>query len=143
MHGRFELRRGRFAALALTTALVPYPIGGAQAAGGGSGGGEGLHLVPMAEVEVPIVDADRVSGALRFKLVLDASDSAAAGRMSARLPDLRATTVAAALEFARLNASGLRAVDAEQLDRDLTAALKPVEPGLSRVLIVEVSASRS
>ncbi|HVJ03282.1 MAG TPA: hypothetical protein VM662_13950, partial [Sphingomonas sp.] len=90
-----------------------------------------------------IVEADRVAGALRFTLVLDAKDEAAAARMTAQLPALRATTVAAALEFARLNASGLRAVDAQQLDHDLTAALQTGEPGLSRVLIVEVAASRS
>ncbi|MBO9623757.1 MAG: hypothetical protein J7500_13705 [Sphingomonas sp.] len=138
------MRRGSFAALALTTALVPFPIGGAQASGGGGAvGGEGLHLVPMDEVSVPIVDADRVAGALRFKLVLDARDDATAARMTAQLPALRATTVAAALEFARLNASGLRAVDAQQLDHDLTAALQSGEPGLARVLIVEVAASRS
>lgn len=138
------MRRGSFAALALTTALVPFPIVGAQAAGGGaSGGGEGLHLVPMDEVSVPIIEADRVNGALRFKLVLDAKDATTAEEMTGRLPELRATTVAAAIEFARLNASGLRAVDAAQLDHDLTAALKAEEPGLSRLLIVEVAASRS
>lgn len=138
------MRRGSFAALALTTALVPFPIGGAQAAGGGAGGGgEGLHLVPMDEVSVPIIEADRVNGALRFKLVLDAKDATTAEEMTGRLPELRATTVAAAIEFARLNASGLRAVDAAQLDHDLTAALKAEEPGLSRLLIVEVAASRS
>lgn len=138
------MRRGSFAALALTTALVPFPLGGAQASGGGTAaGGEGLHLVPMDEVSVPIVDADRVNGAMRFKLVLEAKDADTAAGMTARLPELRATTVAAALEFARLNASGLRAVDAAQLDHDLTAALKASEPGLARLLIVEVAASRS
>jgi hypothetical protein len=138
------LRRGSFAALALTTALVPFPIDGAQASGGGAaGGGEGLHLVPMDEISVPIIDADRVNGALRFKLVLEAKDADTAAGMTARLPELRAATVAAALEFARLNASGLRAVDAARLDHDLTAALKGSEPGLSRLLIVEVAASRS
>jgi hypothetical protein len=57
------------------------------------------------------------------------------------MPALREKTVAAALEFARLNASGLRAVDAQRLDHDLNAALKAAEPGVSRVLIVEVAAS--
>ncbi|MGK6356448.1 hypothetical protein ACMGDH_14650 [Sphingomonas sp. DT-207] len=143
-YGRFELRRGSFAALALTTALVPFPTGGAQASGGeGAGVGESLHLVPMNEVSVPIIDADRANGALRFKLVLEARDAGTAAGMTARLPELRAATVAAALEFARLNASGLRAVDAARLDHDLTAALKTSEPGLSRLLIVEVAASRS
>jgi hypothetical protein len=59
------------------------------------------------------------------------------------MPRLREATVAAALEFARLNASGMRAVDAGRLDHDLNAALKAAEPGVSRVLIVEIAASYS
>lgn len=121
---------------------MPLPGGGAQASGGGAGGEE-LHLVPMDEVTVPIIESDRVSGALRFKLVLEAGDGDAATRMTSQLPVLRAATVAAGLEFARLNASGLRAVDAQKLDHDLTAALKAAEPGLARVLIVEVEATRA
>lgn len=133
--------RTSLAALALTTALVPFPgSGGAQASGGG-GGGTGLNLVPMAEVVVPIIEADRVSGNMRFKLVLETRDAAAAANATATLPALRETTVAAALEFARLNASGLRAVDAERLDHDLSAALKAADPGVSRVLLVEIAAS--
>lgn len=131
------------AALALTSALVPFPGGTALASGGGGGGAEGLHLVPMDEITVPIIEADRMSGRLRFKLVLDAGTDALAAKATADLPMLRAATVAAGLEFARLNASGLRAVDAEQLDHDMTTALKNAEPGLQRVLIVEVAASRT
>jgi hypothetical protein len=98
--------------------------------------------VPMEEIVVPIIEADRVSGRLRFKLVIEAGSDEAAAKATAELPQLRAATVAAGLEFARLNASGLRAVDAEQLDHDLTTALKNAEPGVQRVLIVEVAASR-
>ncbi|MBO9516278.1 MAG: hypothetical protein J7549_19355 [Variovorax sp.] len=94
----------------------------------------------MDEVTVPIIDADRVNGALTFKLVIDAGSDETAKKISAELPVLRSATIAAGLEFARLNASALRAVDAQQLDRDLTAALKAAEPGLARVLIVEVEA---
>jgi hypothetical protein len=136
------LRKASLAALALGTAMVPLPHDGAQASGGG-GGGEGLHLVPMDEITVPIVESDRVTGALRFKLVLDGGTDEVAADMTARLPELRAATVAAGLEFARLNASGLRAVNAEQLDHDLTGALKVTEPGLARVLIVEVEATHA
>jgi hypothetical protein len=129
--------------LALTIALVPYPGGGAHASGGGGGGAGagGLNLVPMDEMVVPIIEADRVAGSMRFKLVLEAHDAATAAKATAQMPALRETTVAAALEFARLNASGLRAVDAERLDHDLSAALKAAEPGLSRVLIVEIAAA--
>lgn len=132
------LRRETLVALGL--AALPLPGGGAQASGGGAGVGEGLHLVTMEEVTVPIIDADRVNGVLRFKLVIDAGSTEMATRMNGELPVLRAATVAAGLEFARLNASALRAVDAQQLDHDLTAALKAAEPGLVRVLIVEVDA---
>lgn len=122
--------------------LAALPLGGgAQASGGGAGAaGEGLHLVPMEEVTVPIIDSDRVNGALRFKVVIDAGTAEVATKLNGQMPVLRAATVAAGLEFARLNASALRAVDAQQLDHDLTASLKVAEPGLVRVLIVEVEA---
>lgn len=136
------MRNGTMAALALASAVMPLPGGGdARASGGGGGGAEGLNLVTMEQVVVPIIDADRVSGSLRFKLVLEAANAEAAAKATAEMPMLRQASVAAGLEFARLNASGLRAVDAEELDHDLTAALQVVEPGISRVLIVEVSAS--
>jgi hypothetical protein len=135
------MKRG-LTAIALAGAVVPLPGGGAHASGGG-GGGEGLHLLPMDEVRVPIVDADRLAGSLRFKLVLDAGNDATAKRATAALPQLRSATIAAALEFARLEASALRAVDAERLDHALIEALKKVEPELHRVLIVEVAAARS
>lgn len=138
------MSKRRIAAFALTSALVPLPGTTALASGGGGGGsGEGLHFVPMDVLTVPIVDADRVTGKLRFKIVIDAGSAEGAAKATAELPQLRAATLAAGLEFARLNASGLRAVDAEQLDHDLTTALKTAEPALQRVLIVEVAASRT
>ena len=133
--------RGILAAIALTTALLPLPGGEARASREGVGG-LGLHLVPMEEVTVPIIEADRLAGQMRFKLVLDASTAEAATDAINRMPELRQATVSTALEFARLNASGMRAVDAGRLDNDLNAAIKAVEPGVSRVLIVEVSANR-
>ncbi len=132
-----NLRRETLVALGL--AALPLPGGGAQASGGGAAG-EGLHLVAMDEVTVPIIDADRVNGALRFKLVIDAGSAEVATKLNGQMPVLRAATVAAGLEFARLNASALRAVDAQRLDQDLTRALKAAEPGLVRVLLVEVEA---
>jgi hypothetical protein len=137
--------RKSLAVLALTTALVPFPgSGGAQASGGGGAGdGAGLNLVTMEEVVVPIIEADRLAGNMRFKLVLEAHNAATAASVTAKMPELRQATVAAALEFARLNASGLRAVDAGRLDHELTAALKATDPGLARVLIVEIAASHN
>ncbi|WP_233503650.1 hypothetical protein [Sphingomonas psychrotolerans] len=139
------MRRG-LATLALMTALVPFPGGGAQASGGGGGDGadaSGLNLVSMEEVIVPIIEADRVAGNMRFKLVLEAHDAATAAKATAEMPALRETTVATALEFARLNASGMRAVDAGRLNHDMNAALKAAEPGLTRVLIVEIAAAHN
>lgn len=132
------MRRETLVALGL--AALPLPGGGAQASGGGGAAGAGLHLVPMEEVTVPIIDADRVNGALRFKLVIDAGSAEVATKLNGEMPVLRAAVVSAGLEFARLNASALRAVDAQQLDHDLTSVLKQAEPGLVRVLIVEVDA---
>ncbi len=136
------MRKG-LAALALaTTGLAPFLGGNAQASGGGGGGGGNLNLVPMEEITVPIVESDRMNGELRLKVVLEAQDAAASARLTEEMPKLREATVAAALEFARLYASGLRAVDAVQLDHDLTSAAKAADGGVARVLIVEVAADR-
>ena len=135
--------RNSLAALALTTALVPFPGGGGAQASGGSSSRGSLNFVPMEEVTVPIIEADRVAGSMRVKLVLEASTGAFFAKARAEMPRLREATIAAALEFARINASSMRAIDAGKLDHDLNAALRIAEPGLSRVLIVEVAASHS
>lgn len=98
------------------------------------------HLVPMQEVALPIIDGDRLEGTLRVTMVLATADAAAAERVTAALPRLRSASLATALEFSRLHASPLRAVDAEMLSEDLTAALKQEEPGVTRALIVNVAA---
>ncbi|MET3824904.1 MULTISPECIES: hypothetical protein [Sphingomonas] len=98
------------------------------------------HFVAMPAIVVPIIGSDRIEGSLRFKLVLAANDSASLERLTARLPELRAVSVAGAIEFSRLFASPQTAVDARRLSADLTAALCAEDPGIARVLIVEVSA---
>lgn len=98
------------------------------------------HLVPMQEISVPIIDGDRLHGSFRVRTVLAATDAAEAARITAALPRLRSASVIAALEFSRLHASPMRAVDAELLSGDLTEALKLEEPGIARALIVEVAA---
>ncbi|MEW9854495.1 hypothetical protein [Novosphingobium sp. M1R2S20] len=98
------------------------------------------HLVPMQEISIPIIDGDRLEGSLRVKTVLAADDEAAAERVTAALPRLRSASLAAALEFSRLYASPLRAVDAEMLSKNLTEALQHEEPGVTRALVVEVAA---
>lgn len=130
----------RLLSLALIVAAIPLPGGGARATDAAAGE---PHFVPMDEVTVPIVESDRVNGALRFKLVLEAADAPTAERLTASLPTLRAAALGAALDFARLSASARRPVDAGRLDRDLSAAIRRADAGVARVLIVEVAAQPS
>ena len=125
----------------MTAAAVSalLPAGGALAAGDVPT--DELHLVPMAEITVPIVDGDRLEGQLRVKLVLDTGSSRLARDVKAAMPELRFASIAAASEFSRLHASGLRAVDVGRLGADLDAALRRQNPGIRRVLIVEVAAT--
>jgi len=98
------------------------------------------HLIPMQEISLPIIDGDRLEGSLSVTMVLAAEDADAAKRVTAALPRLRSTSLAAGLEFSRLHASPMRAVNAELLSQDVTAALQQQEPGVARALIVNVSA---
>jgi len=122
-------------ALALVLALPGAP---ASASDGGEAGGE--HLVEMDELTVPIIDGARTDGTLRFKLVLEAKDEVAAKRLTAALPILRATTLSAGIEFARLYASPMMPLDARHLATEMTTALQAQDAGISRVLLVEVMA---
>lgn len=126
----------------IAAAASPLPAGQAFASGGG-GAGEALHLVKMEPIAVPIVDSDRVAGTLNFQLVLEVHDAATAEKLTAAMPNLRMAAIASGLEFARLDASALRAVNVADLDKTLTGALKTVSPDVGRVLIVEVGASQN
>lgn len=118
-------------------ALLPQAV---AASGGEKAAGNTQNLVPMESITVPIVDADRISGKLRFKLVLQASDPSGAARLAAQAPQLRAVATSAGNEFSRLYASPAEAVNAEQLAHDLTAALHGAEPAVARALVVEIYA---
>jgi len=129
--------RSKSVALFTTAALLPYA---AVASGGEKAAGNTQNLVPMDSITVPIVDADRISGKLRFKLVLQARDAPGAARLTAQAPQLRAVATSAGNEFSRLYASPAEAVNAEQLAHDLTAALHGAEPAVARALVVELYA---
>lgn len=127
----------------MSLAALVVAGGGAQASGGGGGGsGDGPHLVELEPIQVPIIESDRVSGTLNLKLALNAADDQVKGELAAAQPELRAAALGAVLEFARLRASPFRAVDAAELDHELSAALGHAKPGIAKVLIVEVSATR-
>ena len=105
-----------------------------------SEGGEqptGGALVPLDEVVVPIIGSDRIEGTLRLRMVVETGDEAA---ISSRLHELRAASVAAAVEHSRLYTSALAPVNAEQLGGDMTAALKDANPAVGRVLLTEIGA---
>lgn len=131
------------AALALAAAIAPWPAGMAQAADGDEGPAAFPYLVPMDEIMVPIVESDRISGAFRFKLVLAARDGENLTRLRYGVPTLRAAGIAAGLEFARLDVSAFRPVDAVKFSRQLSETLSALEPALARVLIVELAAEPS
>ena len=125
--------------IAVATALA-IPIAAVSASGGGTA--EKLNLVTMDEVRVPIIDGARADGTLRFKLVLEAKDEEAAHELTATMPMLRSTSLGAGVEFGRLYASPMMPVDAGELAKQLTAALKAQDPSVERVLLVKVMATR-
>ncbi len=107
-----------------------------------AGRGEAF-LVPMDELVVPIVDGARSDGTLRIKLVLEMADAAAADKAGATMPALRSAALGTTMEFARLYASPMTPVNVDRLAGDMTAALHAQDSTVSRVLVVEVVASRA
>ena len=97
------------------------------------------HFVPMARITTPIFSASRIEGSLDVTLVLQADDIDTAAELNKNIPELRAASLAATIEFSRLYASGMTAVNAEKLSADLTTALKRTNPSIARVLIVKVA----
>lgn len=100
-------------------------------------------LVKLDQIDAPIVDAGRIGGVLHLTLVVETRSSATAAALAKRMPELRSASLAAAIEFARLRASPFTAVDVERLQQTLIPALKRVDPGIARVLIVRATAFRS
>ncbi|WP_445190911.1 hypothetical protein ACT009_09815 [Sphingomonas sp. Tas61C01] len=124
-------------------AVVASQGGGAVGAEGGEAEAAPVFLLPMAPLDVPIVEGDRSDGRLRLKLVLRAADAADLERLRGALPALRETTLATASEFARLYATPFAPVNARLLARDMTEALRGRDATISAVLLVEVAAVRA
>ncbi|MGN6374402.1 MAG: hypothetical protein ACTHMG_02490 [Sphingomonas sp.] len=120
----------------LSLATAAAPANGAEAASSIA-----PPLVAAAPLDVPIVDAGAVIGRLTFTASFELADPAAAAMATAQAPQLRAATLAAALDFARLHASPYLPVDAQLLSDGLTRAARAVNPGVRRVLIIEVRTS--
>ena len=129
--------------LPVTLALLAVPGGTATASGGGGGASGELHLVDMDELSVPIIDGDRADGMLEFKLVLEARNDEAAQKLKETTPMLRSVALSTGIEFARLYASPMMPLDARHLATEMTRALQAQDAGITRVLLVEVMASRT
>jgi flagellar basal body-associated protein FliL len=100
----------------------------------------GSTFVPLDEITTPIFDDSRIEGALSVTIAIEAKDAATAAALKTEMPILRASALAATIEFSRLYASGLLPVNARQLSADLNAALKRAHPGIRRVLITRLIA---
>ncbi len=124
-------------------AIVASQGGGAVGAEGGGQEAPSVFLLPMAPLDVPIVEGDRSDGRLRLKLVLRAADAADLERLRGQLPALRETTLATASEFARLYATPFAPVNARLLARDMTRALCGRDATIRAVLLVQVAAVRA
>jgi hypothetical protein len=112
----------------------------AGAAPGHAQQSQSTPFVTMEEISVPIVDASRLDGVLRVSIVLQARDVQEAANLARRMPELRAAGLSAVIEFARLHATPFTPVDVRKLSAALTPALVGVDRGITRVLIVKVSA---
>ncbi|WP_395391353.1 hypothetical protein WBP07_12300 [Novosphingobium sp. BL-8A] len=101
------------------------------------------NLVKLEQIDTPIVDAGRIDGVMHLQLVVETGSASTANDLSQRMPELRAASLAASIEFARLRASPFTALDVSKLSQSLTPALQRVDPDISRVLIVRATAFRS
>lgn len=100
-------------------------------------------LVKVDGIAVPIVDSSKVDGVLRLDIAVNAGDTAAAARLTERMPELRAALVMAALEFSRLHASPASAVDVEKLRAAMGEALQGQMSENAEVLVLRVAARKA
>lgn len=125
--------------------LPPTPL--AHASGGEEEGGSAspsssslASLVPMDEIAVPIIDAGKIQGTLRFSLVIRAADDAGALVLTEKMPELRSAALSAGINFASLRASPYRPIDVALLSSEIDTALKSIDPAVQQGLIVRVTA---
>lgn len=140
-NGLLEMQMWKRVLAAAAVIGVPSAASVAYAARPGSAPTIEPHLVALQEIEVPVIDSGRFQGSLRFEVVINATDEAAAVRLSANVPRLRSASVEAAIEFSRLYVSAAMPVDASELAGALTKSLQSADPDVGRVLITKVSAN--
>ncbi|CAH0354599.1 hypothetical protein SPH9361_03062 [Sphingobium sp. CECT 9361] len=97
-------------------------------------------LLPLQPIIVPIINSDRIEGALHVSVVMSAASDVALAGLTEREPKLRAALVAELIEFSRLYVSTQMPVNAAQLRTLLTNASRAQDKDVADVLIVEISA---
>lgn len=89
---------------------------------------------------MPIINSDRIEGALHVSVVMSAASDVALAELTEREPKLRAALIAELIEFSRLYVSTQMPVNAAQLRTLLTNASRAQDKDVADVLIVEISA---
>ncbi len=97
-------------------------------------------FVVMEPIDAPIVDSGRIDGVLHLSITVKAKSAENAAELAKRMPELRAASLAAAIEFARLHASPYTPVNVARLSAMVAPPLKRLDKGIEKVLIVKVSA---
>lgn len=131
-------RLGPAALVILSAALAPAaPAGAADEPQPAKEGSAPSEFVVLEEIRTPIIDSGAIAGTIRIRLAVQAQDAATAQILMTKLPSIRAVALAAVLDFANLQASGFRAVNAAKLQVELTEAVRKAAPGIRQVLILE------
>ncbi|TDW65275.1 hypothetical protein EDF57_103458 [Novosphingobium sp. PhB55] len=97
-------------------------------------------FVVMEPIDAPIVDSGRLDGVLHVSITVKTKSAANAAELAKRMPELRAASLAAAIEFARLHASPYTPVNVARLSAMMAPPIKRLDKGIEKVLIVKVSA---
>ncbi|WP_052018335.1 hypothetical protein [Novosphingobium lindaniclasticum] len=94
----------------------------------------------MEPIDAPIVDSGRIDGVLHLSIAVKTKSADDAAGLAKRMPELRAASLAAAIEFARLHASPYTPVNVARLSAMIAPPIKRLDKGIEKVLIVKVSA---
>ncbi|WP_313433910.1 hypothetical protein [Novosphingobium sp.] len=97
-------------------------------------------FVVMEPIDAPIVDSGRIDGVLHLSITVKTKSAENAAELAKRMPELRAASLAAAIEFARLHASPYTPVNVARLSAMMAPPIKRLDKGIEKVLIVKVSA---
>ncbi|KPH62811.1 MULTISPECIES: flagellar basal body-associated FliL family protein [Novosphingobium] len=100
-------------------------------------------FLAMDDIDAPIIDSGRIDGVLHVSIVVKTKSAESAAELAKRMPELRAASLAAAIEFARLHASPFTPVNVARLSAMMSPPIKRLDAGIEKVLIVKVSATES